>query len=156
MYGNRTEESPFKGWLLFFLIYHVIVALVMFSNGLTSIYSLMKQGGQLWFALLNSLFFFPLPVALVFFMRRNKKAFYILFIIYCACAAMMFIANAVDSASASGLSSVQGIMVGIVVTCILVLPWLIYVFASKRMKAFFESASLSPSAGQPPEKENGK
>lgn len=140
MYSNKTETKPFKGLLLFFLIYHAVVALVMFSNGLTAIYSLAKQSGQLWFALLNGLFFFPLPVGLFFFLKRNKRAFRALFAAYGACGAMMFISNAVSSAASAGLSSVQGAFVGILITCVLIVPWLVYVFASKRMKAFFENA----------------
>jgi len=153
MYQNHAENSPFKGWLLFFLVYHVVVALVMFSNGLTAIYSLASQSGPIWFAILNGLFFFPLPVGLFFFLKRQRLAFQILFAVYGACGAMMFISNGVSSAASAGLPSAQGVFAGIILTCILIVPWLIYAFASQRMKAYFENAI--PPAEEARDSENG-
>ena len=121
---NRFEgESPFKGWLAVFLLFHALLSLGLISRGLMSIAAYLKAGNFLGLFMLG---YFFLPASILLFINK-KKVYFPLFILY----GVFFLISTIDPANFS-----QSLLAGVISTVIIFVPWLIYLLRSERVKAF--------------------
>ncbi len=122
------KKSNIGGWLLVFVIIHMILALYYFTSGVYAVAGFLQVGGGWFFAAINICFCMILPITLLLLIYRKKifKLFYFAFSI------LMVLNYLSTSYLLYGEISILNVIFGI----ILALPWLIYVFKSKRIKNY--------------------
>ncbi|MEA5039497.1 MAG: hypothetical protein VB086_06625 [Clostridiaceae bacterium] len=125
--------NSFRGWLLVFLLVHVPLAFVNFSNGVYLLAAYLKSGAGLLMAVLSLLLCLLLPAAL-FFLLRRKGYFRVFYVLYCAVTAANYLLG-------QGISGAT-----VVFTLLFTLPWLLYIFLSRRVRVVLANESPSPAS----------
>ena len=136
MKNENTKKTPaelnaFRGWLLVFLLMHVPLALINFSTGFYMLAGYLKSGAGPVMAAFSLLFCLPLPISL-FLLIRRKRWFRPIYALYCAVTA----ANYLLGQGLSGKTLIFVLMFS--------LPWLLYVFRSRRVQAVLENTKSEP------------
>ena len=121
--GTGTDAlNSFRGWLLFFLIVHIPIALYNVTTGVYALANYLKVGAGILFSVLALLLCLLLPAALLLLARR-KPLFRWFYVGYCAVMAANYLLT-------------QGVRAETVAfAAAFTLPWLLYVFLSRRVRA---------------------
>jgi hypothetical protein len=114
--------NAFRWWLLVFLLMHAPIALYNFTGGLTLVGTFIREGASWWFILLYGMLSFVLPTAIFLLLRRNPAFRWV----YAGYAVLM-------SSNFLMQQGVNAVSVSVSVLC--TVPWLLYVFRSRRVAA---------------------
>lgn len=125
--SDETQASPFRGWLIVFILFHALLSIILIYNGIITVAAYLKSGNYLGLLLAG---YFFLPASVICLLLKKKTLFRVFYILY----AVFFFLTTLDP---SNFAQTAG--AGLITTALLAGPWLVYIFRSKRVAALFDA-----------------
>lgn len=121
--------NSFRGWILVFLLMHAPIAVYNVLGGLTLMGTFIRYRISFWFVALSAVLSFLLPAAIILLLKR-KPVFRWAYVGYTILMATNFLLN-------------QGITtMSLAVTLLCTMPWILYLFSSKRVEAILANEKI--------------